>query len=29
MCDTKNVSKLIDDAISRGYKSPLYEAINE
>lgn len=28
LCDTKNVSKLIDDAIARGYKSPLYEAVN-
>ena len=25
LCDTKNVSKLIDDAIARGYKSPINE----
>lgn len=28
LCDTRNIAKCIEDAISRGYKSPLYEAIN-
>lgn len=27
LCDTRNIAKCIEDAIAKGYKSPLYEAV--